>query len=136
MALAQASNLGLEAFVGPKKTKTGPKNAANKAGNVGTLSSASTSTSNEPTARETNTQIAEKAAQGAAVAGVAGAAIGAGMGLVERNAAKKAANRNSTRPKGRKMAAFATLVRDKRMNEAAAVATLSQAVYEWSASLK
>ncbi len=90
----------------------------------------------------TATGVGSGAASGAAagtmispgVGTVIGAGIGAAAGAVDANRADKATDPN--RPKRRRLAAAGEKVREQRGKQERALATLSQAVFDWAASIR
>ncbi len=126
------STLGTDAFADRAKKKKGPNLAVNKAGNIGALSSKATSPTGSAAPNLTDKILG---GVGTAIAGPFGGAIATGIGsAIDANRADKAEDPN--RPKNRRLAGLAGFIRDKRMNEATAVATLSDAVFRWAASIK
>jgi len=85
----------------------------------------------------------EGAAAGASVgmaAGPVGALIGAGVGAAagaaQSNQAEKAAADDPNRPKRRRLAKATEIAQDKKRSKELALATLSQAVFDWAASIR
>ena len=111
------------------KKKKEAKVAANKIGKVGELSSKATSSTGTPPTSLTGTLLS---GAGTIAGGPLGGAIGEGIGAaVDRNNPEEDPNR----PKNRRLTGLGNFIREKRTNEATAVATLSQAVFDWAASL-
>ncbi len=65
---------------------------------------------------------------------VGGAAITAGAGAVDANRADKATDPN--RPKRRRLTAALDAAKDRKKTKEQALATLSQAVFDWSNSIR
>lgn len=78
------------------------------------------------------------AATGASVGGVPGAVVGTGLGiastLIDANRADKA--QSPSRPKRRRLSAVNEQRLAQRSKKEAALATLSQAVFDWAASIR
>ena len=68
--------------------------------------------------------------------GMIGGIIEAGAGFVDRNAAKKAARRAENRPKHRRLAAGIETAQGRKRDKERALATLSQAVFDWAGSIR
>ncbi|MCK5641832.1 MAG: hypothetical protein KAJ19_13600 [Gammaproteobacteria bacterium] len=73
-------------------------------------------------------------------AGSGGGAIGQAIrtigGIVDMNAAKKAARRAENRPEHRRMAGALDVYKEKKRSKQMGLATLSQAVFDWAAALR
>ena len=69
-------------------------------------------------------------------AGIISTGLSVGAGLVDRNAAKKAAERAEDRPKRRRLARGLETAQEGRRKREAGLATLSQAVMDWSRALR
>jgi hypothetical protein len=74
-------------------------------------------------------------ASGGPVGAIAGAAIGAGTSLVESNQAEKAAA-SAGRPERRALTAGRDAMKDTKRRKEQALATLSQAVFDWAAAIR
>jgi hypothetical protein len=83
---------------------------------------------------------AEASASAGMAAGPVGALIGAGVGAaagaVDANQREKAAGDDPNRPKHRRLAKATEIAQDKKRSKERALATLSQAVFDWAASIR
>lgn len=86
-------------------------------------------------------ETASMAATGAAglmggPAGMIGAGLQIGAGLVESNQAKKAAARAENRPERRRLAKGVETFKERKRSKEMALATLSQAVFDWASAIR
>ncbi len=74
--------------------------------------------------------------KGGGGSGLIGGAFKLIGGAIDMNAAKKAARRAENRPEHRRMARALDVYKEKKRSKQMGLATLSQAVFDWAASLR
>jgi len=70
------------------------------------------------------------------IGALVGAGVGAAAGAADANQREKAAGDDPNRPKRRRLAKATEIAQDQKRSKERALATLSQAVFDWAASIR